>query len=133
MPTEAAILRPWIRASYSAALLVALKSSCRTYFSYSPLGEMKRMPAPAPSRLRAPSKYMTRCLGHSSGGGSWISVHSAMKSSRACDLMVERGRNSMDRAPSSTDHLTTRPLASLLWSMLPSGKEETTLTLCAWK
>ena len=70
MPREEAILRPWMRASYSAALLVALKSSCRTYFSYSPLGEMKRMPAPTPSRLKAPSKYMTQCLSRSSGGGS---------------------------------------------------------------
>ena len=33
MPSEAAILRLWMRASYSAALLVALKSSYRTYFS----------------------------------------------------------------------------------------------------
>ena len=49
MPIDAAIRRLSMRASYSAALLVALKSSCRTYFSCSPLGEMKRMPAPAPS------------------------------------------------------------------------------------
>ena len=82
MPREAATLRPWIRAWYLAALLVALKSSCRIYFSCSPLGEMKMMPAPALSRLRAPSKYMIQCSGCSSGGGSWISVHSAMKSAR---------------------------------------------------
>ena len=119
-----------MRASYSAALLMALKSSYRTYFSCSPLGEMKRMPALAPSRLRAPSKYMTQCSCRSLGGGSWNSIYSSMKMARACDLMVERGANSMDRAPSSTDHLTTHPLASLLWSMSPSGKEETTLILC---
>jgi hypothetical protein len=46
------------------------------------LGEMKRMPAPAPSRFREPSKYIFQCSGFSTGGGCWVSVHSEMKSTR---------------------------------------------------
>ena len=53
---------------------------------------------PAPSRLRAPSKYMIQCSDLVSGGGSCISVHSATKSASAWDLMVERGVNSIDVA-----------------------------------
>jgi hypothetical protein len=70
MPSEAAIQRPWIRALYSAVLFVALKSSWRMYFSYLPFGDIKRTPAPAPSKLRAPSKYIFQCSSHFSRGGS---------------------------------------------------------------
>jgi hypothetical protein len=52
--------------------------------------------------LSEPSKYITQCSGRSVGVGSWFSRHSAMKSTRACDLMVVCGLKSMLRAPSST-------------------------------
>jgi hypothetical protein len=60
-----------------------------------------------------------------------VEVHFPMlgsKSARAYDLIVDQGMNSMESALSSTDHLTTRPLASRLWRMSPSGKENTILT-----
>jgi hypothetical protein len=56
---------------------------------------MSNTPAPAPSRLRAPSKYIIQCLGRSLGGGIWISVHSDTKSTRICDLITCRGQNSV--------------------------------------
>jgi hypothetical protein len=57
------------------------------------LGEMSNTPAPTPSRLRAPSKYIIQCSGRSLGGGIWISVHSDMKSARICNLIVCLGQN----------------------------------------
>ena len=60
------------------------------------VGVMNKMPAPAPLMLRAPSKYITQCLGQVVGMGSWISVHSATKSASAYDLMVSLLLNSME-------------------------------------
>ena len=68
----------------------------RTYRSLSLVGMMNRMPTPAPLMLRAPSKYITQCSGQVAAMGSWISVHSAMKSASAYDLMVGLLLNSME-------------------------------------
>ena len=76
-----------------------------TYLSYSPDGEMKRMPAPPPSIFSEPSKYIVQCSALFDGAGIWFSLHSAMKSTRACDLMVVFGLKSRWRAPSSVAHL----------------------------
>jgi hypothetical protein len=58
MPNVAAKCSPWIRASYSASLLVVDHKIWRTYFSYLPDRDMKRTPVPAPPSLREPSKYI---------------------------------------------------------------------------
>jgi hypothetical protein len=57
--------------------------------------------APAPSRLRALSKYIIQCSGRSLGRGIWISVHSDTKSARICDLIACLGKNSISNSPSS--------------------------------
>jgi hypothetical protein len=48
MPKDMAMFSPWIRASYSAALLEAGNNNWRAYLRCSPPGAMKRIPAPAP-------------------------------------------------------------------------------------
>jgi hypothetical protein len=53
-------------------------------------------PASAPSILREPSKYIFQCSGELSEIGVFISVHSTMKSTNACDLMVVRLQNSCE-------------------------------------
>jgi hypothetical protein len=47
--------------------------------------------------------------------------------------MACRGQNSRSNLPSSTDHLTMRPIVSRLRKIFPRGKLETTLILCDWK
>ena len=79
-----------------AALMEAGKCIRRTYWSLSLVGVMNKMPAPAPLMLRVPSKYITQCSGQVAGMGSWILVHSAMKSASACDLKVGLLLNSME-------------------------------------
>jgi hypothetical protein len=89
-PHAFAISIPCSRALYSASLLEAFgKFNCKTYRILSPLGEMSTTLAPAPCALFEPSKYMEE-LDISGGPGVWISVHSAMKSGRTCDLMALR-------------------------------------------
>ena len=56
MLRDSTMHRPCSRSSYSAALLDSLKSSCRTYLSCSPLGDISRTPAHAPSSISDPSK-----------------------------------------------------------------------------
>jgi hypothetical protein len=51
-----AVLNPKSRASYSAMLLVALKSRCTMYLIWSPCGERSTTPAPAPCLREEPSK-----------------------------------------------------------------------------
>jgi hypothetical protein len=55
-----------------------------------PRCEMKYTPAPAPSILREPSKYIFQCSGELSETGVFISVHSTIKSTSYCDLIVVR-------------------------------------------
>jgi len=51
-----------------------------------------------------------------------------MKSTRSWNLIIDQGMMSVLRVLSSINHLKTRLLASRLWRMLPSRKEEMTLT-----
>ena len=60
------------------------------------------------------------------GVGTWFSLHSAKKSTRAWDLIAVLGVNFSSRAPSSTAHFEMRPVASRLCSISPSGKSVTT-------
>ena len=56
-----AILIPWIRASYSAALLDAFfQFILSTYIMLSPLGDVNMTPVLAPSFRFDPSKYMVQ-------------------------------------------------------------------------
>ncbi|KAK1682381.1 hypothetical protein QYE76_043229 [Lolium multiflorum] len=52
----------------------------RTYFNLSPSGETNITPAPAPSNLLDPSKFMVQVLDKSGGPVFCSSIHSAMKS-----------------------------------------------------
>ena len=63
MPRETASRRPCSSASYSASLLETLNKIWNTYFNCSPLGEVNKTPAPPPSSLSEPSKYITQCSG----------------------------------------------------------------------
>jgi len=128
-PSSTAIRSPWRHASYSVVLLEAGKCTRRTYRSLSLVGVMNRMPALAPLMLRVPSKYITQCLGQVAAMGSWISVHSAMKLAKTCDLTDDQLLNSMEYLSSSTTHLMMRPLASLLRRISSSGNSETTVIL----
>jgi hypothetical protein len=56
----------------------------------------------------------------------FISVHSIMKSTNACDLIVMRLQNSSEYGLSSNAYLMMRPLASLLCKISPSGNSMTT-------
>ena len=60
------------------------------------------------------------------GVGTWFSLHSARKSTRAWDLIAVLGVNFSSSAPSSTAYFEICPVPSLLCKMLPSGKSMTT-------
>jgi hypothetical protein len=51
------------------------------------------------------------------------------------DLQLDRfpGENSISNSPSSTDHLTIRPLVSRSRMISPRGNEDGTTFLWAWK
>jgi hypothetical protein len=72
-PSDKAVLNPKSRASYSAMLLVALKSRCTMYLIWSPCGARSTTPAPAPCLREELSKkrvqwglVKTRALGSGS-------------------------------------------------------------------
>src|SRR3954466_13889157 len=88
MPMDTAIRRPCRRASYSAALLDSVYIIWSTYWTVSPVGDVKTTPAPSPANILEPSKCMIQFEYVSYSLGSSASVHSAMKSARTCDLMA---------------------------------------------
>jgi hypothetical protein len=55
-PSGKVVLNPKSRASYSAMLLVALKSRCTMYLNWSPCGVRSRTPALAPCLREEPLK-----------------------------------------------------------------------------
>jgi hypothetical protein len=83
MTNDMAMFNPWIRASYSAALLEAGNSNWRAYLRCSPLGAVKRIPAPAPCSFSEPSKYIRHTSAVSGLSGTCCSVHSDTKSTNA--------------------------------------------------
>ena len=80
MPMETAIRRPCNKASYSAALLESLYNIWSTYWTTSPVGDVRTTPAPSPASILEPSKYITQLEYVPYSLGSWASVHSATKS-----------------------------------------------------
>src|SRR6185312_10233783 len=122
MPRDTASRRRCSNASYLASLLETLNKIWNTYFNCSPLGEMNKTPAPPPSILSEPSKYITQYSGMFRGAGIWASRHSAKKSTSACDLIDVLGLKLISKAPSSTAHFEIHPVASRLWSISPNGK-----------
>lgn len=92
MPSETAIWSPCVIASYSVALFETGKRSYRIYLSCSPLGAMKRIPTttptPTPYTFWDPSKYILLTSIGSRFSRTWFSVHSKMKSTRVCVLIV---------------------------------------------
>jgi hypothetical protein len=84
-PNDKVVLNPKSRASYSAMLLVALKSRCTMYLIWSPCGVRSTPPARAPYLREEPSKkrvqwgpVKTGALGSGSGedrsSGLWLTV-----------------------------------------------------------
>jgi hypothetical protein len=55
-PSDKVVLNLKSRVSYSAMLLVALKSNCTIYLNWSPCGERSSTPALAPCLHEEPSK-----------------------------------------------------------------------------
>jgi hypothetical protein len=62
MLSDTAMFNPWISASYSVALFDDGNNNWSAYLSCSPLGAMKRIPAPAPYSFSEPSKYISHTL-----------------------------------------------------------------------
>ena len=83
--------------------------------------------------MSEPSKYMTHVSCSIGAGGLWISVHSAMKSARAYNLMALRGAYVMFCPINSSAHLAILPSASGFWITLPSGYFDTTVMGCTSK
>jgi hypothetical protein len=82
-----AILMPCSRASYSASLFDACRKLIRsTYFSLSPCGHINTTPAPTPSALSEPSKYIVQTLNKCHVFCN--AIHSAVKSGRIYDLVA---------------------------------------------
>jgi hypothetical protein len=71
-------------------------------------------------------KYIFQCSGELSETGVFISVHSTMKLTSACDLIVVRLQNFREYGLSSNVHLMMRLLASLLHKISPSENLVTT-------
>src|SRR5207237_10578410 len=87
IPRSPTALRPTSSPSYSATLLVALKSRRTMYFSVSPVGGLRTTPAPAPLRANEPSKNIVQGAVDAPGSASTSSegadVHSVTKSASA--------------------------------------------------
>jgi hypothetical protein len=77
-------------------------------------GGISTTPALAPLKVYDPLKYITQWLGNSSMPRKPESVHYAMKSASAWDLIARLGTNSTSYWPISTAHYATHPVASLL-------------------
>src|SRR5215213_5628011 len=133
-PQAFAIFIPCMRASYSASLLDAFGNVIRrTYFNLSPSGDSNITPAPAPSKLLDPSKFMVQVLDKSGGPVFCSSIHSAMKSGKTCDFIVFLFSYVMSRGESSIPQRETRPVASGLFSIFDKGASLTTIIGCAEK
>jgi hypothetical protein len=61
-------------------LFEAWKWIYNTYNNLSPLGEVNTMPAPKPSSILEPSKFMRQYVESGAGGRYWFSPQSAKKS-----------------------------------------------------
>ena len=93
-PQALAIRIPYKRASYSASLLEALsKLTWSTYFSFSPLGEIRTTQAPAPCFLFYLSKNIFQEFERSGRPGVCTSIHSTRKSGRTWALIAVGCRN----------------------------------------
>src|SRR3990170_7268198 len=114
MPMDAAIRRPCNKASYSAALLESVYNIWSTYWTVSPVGDVRTTPAPKPASILEPSKCMTQLEYMPYSLGSSAFVHSATKSASTWDLMAHRGLYVMSNGRSSMAHLVIRPVASQL-------------------
>uniref|UniRef100_A0A2N9EV78 Uncharacterized protein n=1 Tax=Fagus sylvatica TaxID=28930 RepID=A0A2N9EV78_FAGSY len=111
VPSRLEALRPCMRASYSASLFEAPKSSLTVYSKSSPSGDIRTIPKPEPLEFAVPSTYNTQPV------TSWIrsatlmscspmgvllfsGANSAMKSASTCPLMAVLGLYRASYAPS---------------------------------
>ena len=127
MPIETAIRRPCNRASYWAALLESVYNIWSTYWTVSPVGDVRTTPTPRLASILEPSKCMIQLKYAPYYLGSSASVHSATKSASTCDLMARRGLYIMSNGRSSIAHLAIRPVASRFFIMSLSGTSEATV------
>ena len=127
MPMETAIRRPCNKASYSAALLESVYNIWSTYWTTSPVGDVKTTLAPSPASILEPSKYITQLEYVPYSLGSSASVHSVMKSASTSDLMARRGLYGMSNGRSYMAQLAIRLVASRLFIMSLSGTSEATV------
>jgi hypothetical protein len=84
------------------------------------------MPPPSPLRVKEPSKYMLQYSSVIGGGGCQVSIHLAMKSARAWDLIAIWGMWLMSSPMSSSAHLEILPVARRFPTISPSPNEVTT-------
>src|SRR3954465_3567695 len=127
MPMDTAIRRPCRWASYSAALLESVYNIWSTYWTVSPVGDVRTTPAPGPASILEPSKCMIQLEYVSYSLGSSAFVHSATKSASTCDLMARRGLYVMSNGRSSIAHLAIRLGGARLFIMSLSGTSEATV------
>jgi hypothetical protein len=99
----------------------------------SPCGDIRTTPAPAPWTLFDPLKYIVHTLDRSGGPVFCNSGHSAVKSSRTCDLIAFCFSYVMSRGDNSIPHQETCPVAEGLFNMLDSGASVTTIIGCTAK
>jgi hypothetical protein len=88
---------------------------------------MKSRPAPAPIFISDPLKNMVQSSSWIGAAGSWVSTHSATKSTKTWDLMAFRGANEIVSPMISTAHFAILPEASPHWMISPRGKDDTTV------
>jgi hypothetical protein len=115
-PRDKAVLNPKSRASYSAMLLVALKSRCTMYLIWSPCGARSTTPALPPCLREEPSKKRVQWASEDWSSGLWLTVIWApggladgvqltMKSANTWLLTALRGMNSSSNSANSTAYL----------------------------
>ena len=135
--------KPMRRASYFASLLDVEKVEKRAYLTASPLGLVRMIPAPLVKgvdnlstwRIQGQNSDMvsslvdSRCMSGASSG----TLHSAVKSANAWDLIIGLGLYWILNSLSSTAHLMRRPDISCFWSICLSGWLVRMTTAGHWK
>jgi hypothetical protein len=137
-PSDKAILNPKSRGSYSAMLLVALKSRYTIYLNWSPYGVKSSTPTPPPCLCEEPSKKRVQwglVKTEALGSGSLTSgpprelvggVQSTMKSVSTWLLIAWHDAISSSNSANSDTYLAILSVALELWSTTLSGYEDTT-------
>jgi hypothetical protein len=124
--------------SYSAILLVHLSDSKAklrraAYLYLTSVGDVIIVMAPAPTWHHAPSQWMVHTFSGDSSCCRVGPVHSTMKSTRTCDLIIVLGSKVMWYPQSLAAHLAIRTDASGFLNSSPRPLSEVTHILNALK